>query len=250
MTAIPDYIQQRIRRPIPANSYVVPRSTPVVAFGNARTATVATLGLNPSWHEFLDRSGNELGENDRRLATHGVLGISDLANASASKIEQVLQDCDSYFQRNPYGEWFDKLEQVLQGCKASYYDGSACHLDLVQWATKPTWGDIPSQEIRNRLISADAEFLRQQLTNESVKLLLVNGSGVIDQLRRGYGARLMEVDGNPNHNTRFCVGTIFDNVRVIAWSTNLQSSFGVTPEWRTAIANRVAQLVRDLGCIN
>ena len=77
MSAIPDYIQQRIRRPIPANSYVVPGSTPVVAFGNARTATVATLGLNPSWREFLDRFGNELGENDRRLATHGVLGISD-----------------------------------------------------------------------------------------------------------------------------------------------------------------------------
>ena len=250
MSAIPDYIQQRIRRPIPANSYVVPGSTPVVAFGNARTATVATLGLNPSWREFLDRFGNELGENDRRLATHGVLGISDLPNAPASKIEQVLQDCDSYFQRNPYEEWFDKLEQVLQGCKASYYDGSACHLDLVQWATKLTWSNLSPQEIRNQLISADAEFLRQQLTNESVQLLLVNGRGVIDQLRRRHDARLMEVDGIRNYNTRFFVGTIFDNVRVIAWSTYLQSSFGVTSEWRTAIAGRVAQLVRDLGCIN
>ena len=179
-----------------------------------------------------------------------MLGISDLANAPASKIEQVLQDCDSYFQRNPYGAWFDKLEQVLQGGKASYYDGSACHLDLVQWATKPTWGNLSPQEIRNRLISADAEFLRQQLTKESVRLLLANGKSVIDQLRQRHDARLMEVDGIRNYDTRFCVGTIFDNVRVIAWSTNLQSSFGVTSEWRTAIANRVAQLVRDLGCIN
>ena len=249
MTAIPDYIQQRLRRPIPANSYVVPGSTPVVAFGNARTATVATLGLNPSWREFLDRSGDELGANDRRLATHGVLDISDLANAPASKIEQVLQDCDSYFQRNPYGEWFDKLEPVLQGCKASYYDGSACHLDLVQWATKPTWGDLRPREIRDRLINADAEFLRQQLTNGSVKLLLANGKSVIDQLRRRYDARLMEVDGIRNYNTRFFVGRILDNVCVIAWSTYLQSRF-VTAEWRTAIAGRVAQLGRDLCCIN
>ena len=46
--AIPDYIEQRIRRPIPSDTYVVPGSTPVVAFGNALTATVATLGINPS----------------------------------------------------------------------------------------------------------------------------------------------------------------------------------------------------------
>ena len=93
------------------------------------------------------------------------------------------------------------------------------------------------------------QVLRQQLTNESVKLLLVNGRGVIDQLRRRHDARLMEVDGIRNYNTRFFVGTIFDNVRVIAWSTYLQLRFA-TAEWRTAIAGRVAQLVRDLGCIN
>ena len=64
-----------------------------------------------------------------------------------------------------------------------------------------------------------------------------------------HDARLMEVDGIRNYNTRFFVGTIFDNVRVIAWSTYLQLRFA-TAEWRTAIAGRVAQLVRDLGCIN
>ena len=92
MTAIPDYIEQRIRRPIPADSCVVPGSTPVVAFGNARAAIVATLGLNPSKLEFLDDSGNELVERMRRLATHRSLGIFDLSNAPTSKIEQVLRD--------------------------------------------------------------------------------------------------------------------------------------------------------------
>ena len=119
----------------------------------------------------------------------------------------------------------------------------------MQWATKPTWAKLRPPEIRNRLISADAEFLRQQLTNGSVKLLLANGKSVIDQLRRRYDARLMEFDGIRNYNTRFFVGTIFDDVCVIAWSTYLQSRF-VNAERRTAIANRVAQLVRDLGCIN
>ena len=37
-------------------------STPVVAFGNARVARVATLGLNPSCIEFLNRAGQELVE--------------------------------------------------------------------------------------------------------------------------------------------------------------------------------------------
>ena len=242
MTAIPDYIQQRICHPIPANSYVVPGSTPVVAFGNARTATVATLGLNPSSREFLHSNGNELVGDSRRLATHRSLGTSDLANAPASKIEQVLQDCDSYFQRKPYGKWFDKLEQVLQACGASYYDGSACHLDLVQWATKPTWGNLRPRELQNRLIDADAEFLRQQVSNENIRLLLVNGKGVTDQLRRKCDAKLQEVDRIRGYNTRFFAGTVFNRVCVIAWSTNLQSSFGVTSELRTEIARHVAQL--------
>lgn len=62
MPTVPDYIEQRIRRPVPADSCVVPGSTPVVAFGDARAATVATLGLNPSRKEFLDEIGvsNEL----------------------------------------------------------------------------------------------------------------------------------------------------------------------------------------------
>ena len=253
MTGTPDYIEQRIRCPIPADSHVVPCSTPVVAFGNARTATVATLGLNPSSLEFLDRNGLELVGSARRLATHQSLGVSDLANAPASVIAKVVQDCDSYFQHNPYRRWFDQLEQVLQACGASYYDGSACHLDLVQWATKPTWGKLQPRELQNRLMDADAEFIRQQLSNENIRLLLVNGRGVIDQLQQKLGATLDEVDpivGLGRNATHLYCGTLFGRVSVIAWSTNLQSSFGVTSELRTAIANRAAQLVRDLGCIN
>jgi hypothetical protein len=53
-TNIPDYIVQRIRRPIPVNRGVVAGSTPVLSFGNAQCAAVATLGLNPSVREFLD----------------------------------------------------------------------------------------------------------------------------------------------------------------------------------------------------
>ena len=247
MLEITDYIEQRIRRSIPPDSCVVTGSTPVVAFGNARTATVATLGLNPSWHEFQDDAGKMLAGPERRLATHQSLGVSDLTDAPASVIVKVLQDCDMYFQRKPYRWWFDQLEEVLQGCGASYYDGSACHLDLVQWATKPTWGKLQPRDLRNRLMDADAEFLRQQLSNENIRLLLVNGRGLIDQLQRRLGATLDEVDpiaGLGRYDTPLFRGTLFARVSIFAWGTNLQSSFGVTSELRTAIANRVTSLAR------
>ena len=249
MTKIPDYIEQRIRRPILADSCVVPGSTPVVAFGNARTATVATLGLNPSRLEFLDRNGHELIGNDRRLATHLSLGLSDLSDAPSSVVEQVLHDCIKYFSRNPYWQWFSHLERVLNDIGASYSDGSACHLDLVQWATDPTWSRLP-RGLQDKLTDDDAGFFKQQLTNESIELLLVNGKSVIDQLRRKCDAKLKEVDGIQNHNTRFVTGKVFDRICVVGWSTNLQSSFGVTAGWKTAIANRTAQLVSDLDCNN
>lgn len=45
---IPAYIEARIRRSPPKRTCVVPGSTPVLAFGDAPSACVATLGLNPS----------------------------------------------------------------------------------------------------------------------------------------------------------------------------------------------------------
>jgi hypothetical protein len=38
----------------------VPASLPVLFFGDLFTATVATVGLNPSKLEYLDKNGNEL----------------------------------------------------------------------------------------------------------------------------------------------------------------------------------------------
>lgn len=245
MTQIPGYLENRIRRSIPPNSQVVAGSTPVVSFGDARLARTATLGLNPSRIEFLAPNGHELAESVRRLATHRSLGTDDLANAPESIIERVLCDCCTYFTHNPYRRWFDQLESVLKACGDSYYDGSACHLDLVQWATDPTWGGLRSTALRNRLLDADAPFLIEQLSSENIHLLLVNGMGVLRQLQRIVPATLDEFDlitGLGHQDTRLFIGEIFDDVRVIAWSTNLQSSFGVTHELRAELANRVAEL--------
>ena len=245
VTEIPDYIERRIREPIPPGLCVIPGSTPVVAFGDARVAKVATLGLNPSHLEFRDRGGQELVGCFRRLATHQSLGVSDLKDASVTTIAQVLDDCNAYFQRNPY-EWFNQLEPILNACGVSYCNGSACHLDLVQWATKPTWGDL-CPTVRSSLIDADAQFLKEQLSNENIELLLVNGKDATKQLLRVFCTSLgelsrIELSGK---QTRLFDGFILgESVRVIAWSAYVQSRF-IKIELKTAIEARVAQLCQE-----
>ena len=244
MTKIPDYINKRIRQPIPSGLCVVPGSTPIVAFGDARTAKVATLGLNPSSLEFQDRSGNDLVGCFRRLATHSSLGVEDLANAPPATIAQVLKECNSYFECNPY-EWFNDLELILNACGVSYCDGSACHLDLVQWATKPTWTNLPST-VRSCLLDSDLPFLKEQFRNENIELLLVNGKRATKEFENAFCTELkelcpVEISGKP---TCLFEGVILGRVRVIAWSAFLQH-WTVGDELKTAIRARVAQLAQE-----
>lgn len=159
---------------------------------------------------------------------------------------QVLNDCNLYFQRQPYRRWFDILEPILGICGASYYDGTACHLDLVQWATNPTWGNLASS-VRKKLIAEDAAFLAGQLRNESIRLLLVNGASVRRQLQTATQGTL-EIEykeiirGFSHQPTLLESGRLFGKVCVVAWSTNLQSSFGVTTSLREELARRAACL--------
>lgn len=242
---VPDYIERRIRCPVPADSRVIPGTTPVVAFGDVSQARVATLGINPSWFEFLDRQRKELIAFDRRLATHRSLGVSDLEKAPAAAIHQVLADCNNYFQRNPYRRWFDQLEPTLKACDASYYDGTACHLDLVQWATDPGWSKLPT-EIQRRRLRDDAPFLLEQLTNENIEILLLNGQTVVSAITRDWNVKLDEsapIVGLARQDTRLFAGMILDRVQTVGWSTNLQSSYGVTHKLKKALAERVGELV-------
>ncbi len=240
---IPDYVERRLRQPQSAGCWVVPGSTPVVAFGSPVDAWVATLGLNPSRREFLDADRRELDGERRRFETLASLGISSLASASNEAISAVFRACNEYFRRNPYRTWFDPLDEVLQASGASYYDGSACHLDLVQWATDPTWNGL-SPGVRRRLLGEDSRFFLEQLRREEIGLLLLNGSGVIRGVQRSFGRPLLEKSVPitvRSVTARFVTGHI-EGVKVVGWSTNIQSSFGVTKELRAKIAERVSQL--------
>ena len=243
---LPNHIVERLRRP-PSAPQIVAGSTPVLSFGNPSSATVATLGLNPSRQEFLDKDGRELTGAARRFETLASLGVSSLSSASHETLQRVVGACNGYFQANPYRRWFDQLEKILNRVGASYYAGSACHLDLVQWATDPVWGEMKDRVPRDQLLADDASFLRQQLAARGFRLLLINGSGVSQVFERTFGLTLRPAGHvvDASVTARLSVGRLPFGTRVIAWSVNLQSSFGVTNVLRAALAHRVADLSQE-----
>lgn len=121
----------------PLNPAIVAGSTPVVFFGDISKSSVATLGINPSKNEF-QINGKELTGNLRRFETLSSLGAINLASLTTNQVDRVIESCTNYFTINPYRRWFDQLESnILQKLSASFYSGTACHLDIVQWATDP-----------------------------------------------------------------------------------------------------------------
>lgn len=245
-SAIPAYIESRIRQHPPIDLPVVARSTPVVAFGDVTKASVATLGWNPSKLEFLDNNGNELTGTDRRLETLTSLGVDDLSAASRNVVRRVFEGCNGYFLRSPYRKWFDVLEKVLRRLDVSYYTGTACHLDLVQWATDPTWGKLRRIH-RESLIEPDLSFLRQQLSQENVRLLLLNGSGIAKAYKKTLDCDLDERLIPGDLGLKLYIGQTPQRARVIGWNKNLQSSFGVSNEYIKAVGAAVERARSEAG---
>ena len=245
-TEMPEYMSARIKQCPPSGSRIVPGSTPVVAFGDVRQAKVATLGWNPSKLEFLDGSGRLLDGSERRLETDASLKAKETPGNSASAVSEVFEGCNHYFQGSPYRRWFDVLEKVLKHVGASYYDGSACHLDLVQWATDPVWGKLESDE-KEALLKSDTPFLCQQLAQEGIRLLLLNGAGIMRAYDSLFGSHLRKVELLDGGRIQMFAVQASSKLMVIGWNINLQSSFGVSNVEITAIGRRVAQLVNYNG---
>ncbi len=234
---LPEYLVRMVRR-IPPIPEVVPGSTPVVAFGEPRIARVATLGINPSHQEFIGRDGLLAGR-DRRLATLESLSADGLPNLTDSQVRTVIDDCGRYFSsdRNPYRRWFDPLDEILRrGVHASYYDGTACHLDLSHWATDPVWSGL-SASSRQRLLDEGVPHLRDQILEGQVRLIVLNGRQVLDQVQ---AVRLVRLRPTGTIQIGTVRGTLVeglaDGVRYLGWSTNIQSSWGVTSEFRRQLA--------------
>lgn len=176
MRNITPEVANRIRRAAPHNGYVVQGSLPVVSFGDMGRARVATLSLNPSDREFLRQDGSWLLGDQKRLESLVSLGAEHPSNLTEEQVTQVVQRCEQYFDGPWFGQWFSHLERLLKVTGVgSYLDGSACHLDLVQWATRPKAGDIPRPDW-DAMVEEDKEFLSWQLRTGMVNAVLINGA--------------------------------------------------------------------------
>lgn len=184
MSDLPPQIVDRIRKELPAECCVLPGSLPVVSFGDLSGARVATLSLNPSSAEFLSNKGEWLLGSRRRLASLVSLGESDPRELDDDAVTRVLRDSNAYFAGpNWYRQWFGRLEALLAAASlGSYLDGTACHLDLVQWCTDPIQRYVPSAAWR-RLVETDREFLGWQLRQHSLAVILVNGMSCVQELQ-------------------------------------------------------------------
>lgn len=258
---LPDYVIEYLSAGPPPNVRTVVGSAPVVAFGNARTARVATLGFNPSLREFgirTDGGFRFLDPKERRLATVASLGLETVEwpkGATPSAITGIVDACDAYFLTNPYGGWFDDLDLVLRAVGHTYYGTSAdaCHLDLSPWATDPTWGKLTIKE-RRVLLDNGRRLLRSQLAVGNLELILINGSGVARTAAKTFGAALIEAAylrpaGRPTAATSRIWTATFDGVPVVAWSVNLQSSFGVTNDLRQLLRAQVRAIATERTAI-
>lgn len=242
-----DDLVRMARRAQPNGLSIIPDSTPVVAFGDLLGARVATLSLNPSRVEFLGTSGLLTGDK-ARLATRSSLGVDHDRRLSEAQGRAVVEACVTYFGRNPYHKWFRPLDEVLSAALGvSYYDGTACHLDLSQWATDPVWAHLPPGT-RQALIAEGAPHLATQLRSGHIRTVVVNGSTVWRELSR---AGLVEFEdvapftyGARGVSSWLRAGEGL-GVRFVGWTLNLQSSPGVRRVDRLALARLLEHAARD-----
>jgi len=222
-------ILKRIRSNYPGKDLVVNQSTPVLSFGDFQKAEVFTLGINPSNLEFLDDNGDLLKNQLRRLQTLSSLKSSDCSSLSKDQSAKVFEGCIDYFNRRPYN-WFNKFGPILESIGYSFYSTPfAAHVDLVQWATKKKWKKISKGE-QKMLIQEGRSFLEYQLQSKNLKTILLNGRTVINAFHDWSDVKLKYSSLNIPKGGELVTGFYDNRVRIIGWSVNIQSSWGVTSE--------------------
>lgn len=239
MTLSMPYQISMIRRRPPEGCGVIEGSTPVVSFGDATHSRVATIGINPSKVEFLDPRGSFLPATHRRLATMASLGATSCESLADGQVAEIAEGCNRYFGVNPYDRWFGPFEEVLRaGLGVSYHEGSACHLDLVQWATDPVWGDLDKAQ-RRTLLADGVPHLRNQLATHRFDTVVVNGRQVWNQLVDTGLVEIVDEEklpfGSAGTTNHVRIGRGCDTT-FLGWTLNLQSSPGVRKVDREGLA--------------
>ena len=264
MTQTLDHLVRKLDSLAEAQSRVIPWSSPIPAFGNPPRSVVATLGLNPSNKEFVGDDGTELEGHTRRFQTLKSLGLSRWIDAEERHVEQIGESCLTYFERNPYDRWFGKLDRLIAETRVSYYGAKAgaCHLDLIPFATSCKWTELNARQ-RNRLLAAAGNTLGCVLRDSPIKVLILNGRGVVEGFKAVSGARLVAQRmtpwdlgraGRPSVPGLAYSGVVSEvagvglgrPLMVLGFNHNLQSSFGVSREVADRMRAWIGESARGL----
>lgn len=243
----------------PKDDILLRWACPVPYFGWLTSARVATVGINPSNREFVDEVGHELTGAARRLPTLQALGITRWSHATGDDVRKVTRSCERYFETNPYRLWFGVLDRMLSGGGASFFDGTACHLDLVAFATRIKWGMV-GRSTQRHLVEIGRRSMAELVRDSSIQVLVLNGRSVVSEFERFAGTELQpsEVDEwmLPRVSGRAVPGISYEGsvssiggidldreVKIIGYNHNLQSSFGVTSTVIQHIGVRVGEVI-------
>lgn len=243
---------------------VIPWGSPVPSFGDLLRSTVATVGINPSNREFVDESGHELEGPIRRFHTLRSLGLKSWAAADARHLGLIIGSCQTYFSGNPYDRWFKRLDEVIAGTGASFYSdtSTACHLDLIPYATACKWNDLSPRQ-RVSLMSAVGDTLGVLVRDSPVSVLILNGTSVVNQFEEISGVSLEQLSmpswSLSRQNGQDVAGTAYRgrirtlagvslgrDVLVLGYNHNIQSSFGVTSVAVSAIRRWLAEASHEV----
>jgi hypothetical protein len=223
---------------------VLAGSLPVVSFGDAASAVIATLSLNPSWLEFQSPAGAWLTGSRRRLASLVSLGVADPQDLDDDQIAAVLAESNGYFRGpNWYRTWFHWLESLLTRSGAgSYLNGTACHLDLVQWATKPAQGQLPPP-VWNHLVAEDSSFLHAQLRGSPIRVALLNGASTAQWVRRaglvsGFDEDIITYSTSSGNNRLRLFRADAGGMLFLGWNKPLASA--IAADGRSQLADWIA----------
>jgi hypothetical protein len=213
----------------------------------------------------MDESGEELEGAFRRFHTLNSLGLTSWSDVDARHLRLILESCRTYFLGNPYDRWFKRLDQVVSGTQASFYDVScqACHLDLIPYATTRKWTELTARQ-RSLLLDVAADTLGLLLRDSPVRVLILNGRSVIEHFEEISGIYLERTEmpawSLSRQPKRDVIGygyrgtinkllgiSLPHKILVLGYNHNLQSSFGVTREailairgWISREANKAA----------
>ena len=221
----------------------VPGSLPVLFFGDFPNARVATIALNPSDREYLDRHRTPLNGSRRRFASLETYGAASREELREVDVVDAIAWMRAYFQpgRPAYWAYFSHLERMLRGAGYGYQTGSAVHLDLIQEPTTPVWRYLPRDE-RENLLVRDLPFLVEQLRARPFEAVFCNGKTVSDTLAQHLD--LTRTQEGTYGRVRWWMGHLDlgdRNIPAVGWNYPLNQSTGLDGVGQTAFG----EVLRD-----